>query len=48
MKERKPLDPARLDVAIAVLIALVALTTALATWRTNMVGSSAAQAKRRA
>ena len=46
MKERKPLDPARLDVAIAVLIALVSLTTALAAWRTNIVGSSAAEANR--
>ncbi len=46
MRERKPLDPARMDVMIAVLIALVSLTTALAAWRTNIVGSSAAQANR--
>src|SRR5690349_8295759 len=46
MRERKPLDPARLDVIIAVLIALVSLTTALAAWRTNIVGSSAAEANR--
>src|SRR5215213_6932184 len=46
MTERKPLDPARMDVVIAVLIALVALTTALAAWRTNIVGSSAAEANR--
>jgi hypothetical protein len=46
MRERKPLDPARMDVVIAVLIALVSLTTALAAWRTNIVGSSAAQANR--
>jgi hypothetical protein len=46
MKERKPLDPARLDLRIAVLIALVSLMTALAAWRTNMVGSSAAEANR--
>jgi hypothetical protein len=43
---RKPLDPARMDVVIAILIALVSLTTALAAWRTNIVGSSAAEAHR--
>ena len=47
MRERKPLDPARMDVVIAILIALVSLTTALAAWRTNIVGSSAAEANRR-
>ena len=36
----------RLDIVIAVLIALVSLTTALAAWRTNVVGSSAADANR--
>jgi len=36
-----------MDLVIAVLIALVSLTTALAAWRTNMVGSSAADANRR-
>jgi len=46
MRDRKPLDPARMDLVIAVLIALVSLTTALAAWRTNMVGSSAADANR--
>jgi hypothetical protein len=46
MIERKPLDPARMDVMIAVLIALVSLTTALAAWRTNIVGSNAAEANR--
>ena len=46
MTERKPLNPARLDLAIAVLIALVSLTTALAAWRTNIVGSKAAGATR--
>lgn len=46
MTERKYIDPARLDVAIAVLIALVSLTTALAAWRTNIVGSNAAEANR--
>lgn len=46
MTERKFLDPARLDVVIAILIALVSLTTALAAWRTNVVGSSAADANR--
>lgn len=46
MIQRKLLDPARLDVVIAILIALVSLTTALAAWRTNIVGSSAADANR--
>jgi hypothetical protein len=46
MTERKSLDPARMDVVIAVLIALVSLTTALAAWRTNIVGSNAAEATR--
>lgn len=46
MTEKKYLDPARLDLAIAVLIALVSLTTALAAWRTNIVGSNAAEANR--
>lgn len=46
MAEKKWLDPQRLEVVIAVLIALVSLTTALAAWRTNVVGSSAADANR--
>ena len=46
MTEKRRLDPARLDVMIAILIALVSLTTALAAWRTNAVGSSAADANR--
>lgn len=46
MTEKKLFNPARLDVVIAVLIALVSLTTALAAWRTNIVGSSAAEANR--
>jgi hypothetical protein len=46
MREKIPLDPARMDVVIAILIALVSLTTALAAWRTNIVGSSAAEANR--
>lgn len=46
MRERKMLDPARMDVAIAILIALISLTTALAAWRTNIVGSNAAEANR--
>jgi hypothetical protein len=46
MTERKFLDPARMDVVIAVLIALISLTTALAAWRTSIVGSSAAEANR--
>lgn len=46
MTEKQRFDPARMDVMIAVLIALVSLTTALAAWRTNIVGSSAADANR--
>ena len=46
MMKRNLFDPARLDVVIAVLIALVSLTTALAAWRTNIVGSNAAEANR--
>lgn len=46
MTQRKLLEPARLDLVIAVLIALVSLTTALAAWRTNIVGSNAAGANR--
>jgi hypothetical protein len=46
MTEKRQLDPARMDVVIAVLIALVSLTTALAAWRTNIVGSSSADANR--
>jgi hypothetical protein len=46
MTENKWLKPERLDIVIAVLIALVSLTTALAAWRTNVVGSSAADANR--
>ena len=46
MTEKLRLDPARTEVMIAILIALVSLTTALAAWRTNVVGSSAADANR--
>jgi hypothetical protein len=46
MTEKQRFDPARMDVMIAILIALVSLTTALAAWRTNVVGSSAADANR--
>ena len=46
MTDTRQLDPARMDVVIAVLIALVSLTTALAAWRTNIAGSSAAEANR--
>lgn len=46
MTEKRQFDSARTDVMIAVLIALVSLTTALAAWRTNVVGSSAADANR--
>jgi hypothetical protein len=40
------LDSERLEVAIAILIAVVSLSTALAAWRTNVVGSSASDATR--
>ncbi|MEJ5223160.1 MAG: hypothetical protein WHV44_01805, partial [Anaerolineales bacterium] len=46
MTEKKLFDPARLDVLIAVLIALASLTAALAAWRTNAVSSEAADASR--
>lgn len=46
MTEKKWLDPRRMEVMIAILIALVSLTTALAAWRTSVVGSSAADASR--
>jgi hypothetical protein len=46
MTAKQRFDPARMDVMIAILIALVSLTTALAAWRTNVVGSSAADANR--
>ena len=46
MGEKKWLDPQRMEVLIAILIALVSLTTALAAWRTNVVGSNAADANR--
>jgi hypothetical protein len=46
MGEKKWLDPQRIEVLIAVLIALVSLSTALAAWRTNVVGSNASDANR--
>ena len=46
MGVKKWLEPERLEVVIAVLIALVSLTTSLAAWRTNVVGSSASDANR--
>ena len=46
MTEKQRFDPARMDLMIAVLIALVSLTTALAAWRTNVVGANAAEANR--
>src|SRR5512145_26269 len=46
MTEKKGFDPARMDVVIAILIALVSLTTSLAAWRTNVVGSNASDANR--
>lgn len=44
--EKKQLDPARMDMVIAILIVLVSLSTALAAWRMNIVGSNAAEANR--
>lgn len=46
MGVKKWLDPQRMDIVIAVLIALVSLTASLAAWRTNVVGSSASDANR--
>ena len=46
MGAKKWLEPQRVEVLIAMLIALVSLTTALAAWRTNVVGSGAADANR--
>ena len=46
MMEKKQLDPARMDMVIAILIVLVSLSTALAAWRMNIVGSNAAEANR--
>jgi len=40
------LEPERLEILIAILIALVSLTTSLAAWRTNVVGSGASDANR--
>ncbi len=42
MKKSKWSDPSRLDLLFAVLMAIVSLTTAVAAWRTNAVGSQAA------
>jgi hypothetical protein len=46
MGAKKWLEPERLDILIAILIALVSLTTSLAAWRTNVVGSNASDANR--
>lgn len=46
MTAKKLFDPARMDVVIAILIALVSLTTTMAAWRANVVGSNAAEANR--
>lgn len=46
MALKKWLEPERLDILIAILIGLVSLTTSLAAWRTNVVGSSASDANR--
>ena len=43
---KKWLEVERLDVLIAILIALVSLTASLAAWRTNVVGSKASDANR--
>lgn len=43
---KKWLESERLDIVIAVLITLVSLSTSLAAWRTNVVGSSASDANR--
>ncbi len=44
MTKSKWLEPARLELVVAVLIAIVSLTTALAAWRTSSVGSIASDA----
>ena len=46
MGMKKWLEPERLEIVIAVLIALASLTASLAAWRTNVVGSSASDANR--
>src|SRR5512141_2668697 len=46
MALKKGLVAERLGIVIALLIALVSLITALAAWRRNVVGSSAADANR--
>lgn len=46
MTKSRWLDSSRLEVVVAILIAIVSLTTALAAWRTNVVGSSAGDANR--
>lgn len=46
MTEKKWLEPGRMEIMLAVLIALVSLTTALSAWRTSVVGSRAADASR--
>ena len=43
---KKWLEPEKLEILIAVFIALVSLTASLAAWRTNVVGSSASDADR--
>jgi len=46
MTKARWMDSSRLEVVVAILIAIVSLTTALAAWRTNVVGSSAGDANR--
>jgi len=41
MSKNKWLDPARLEIIVAFLIAVASLTTALVVWRINVIGSSA-------
>ncbi len=47
MKKSKWSEPGRLELVVAILIAIVSLTTALATWRTASVGSNAVSANHR-
>lgn len=41
MENKKSIDPGKLEIIIAFLIALVSLTTALVVWRINSIGSTA-------
>jgi hypothetical protein len=46
VSKSKKFESARFEIVIAVLIAVVSLTTALSAWRTNVVGSNAGDATR--